>query len=75
MKKSEIKKNHMLTREELHDLMMSYNSIEEKKVDEEQLSQLIYEYVDSISNEDIEDGKSKLDLSKYSLNLNIYYQN
>lgn len=39
MEKKDIEKEHILPREKLHDLMMSYNSNNEEKIDEFKLSE------------------------------------
>ena len=46
MERIEIENEHILTRQELHDLMLSYNSKNENKLNEEKLSKAIYELID-----------------------------
>ena len=69
MKKIDIEKNHIVTREELHDLMMSYNFNEEEKIDEEKLSKAIYELIDDTYNANSTENEFDLDIK-----INMYFQ-
>lgn len=59
----------MLTRDGLHDLMISYNSMKEKQIDEAKLSKSIYEFIDDITNDNIKILENKNDLET-----EIYFQ-
>ena len=50
MKKSDIEKEHILTRQELHNLMISYNYTRKNKIDEIKLSKAIYKLIDNNQN-------------------------
>lgn len=52
MERIEIENKHILTRQELHDLMISYNS--KNKLNEEKLSKAIYELIDGTYSYNVE---------------------
>ena len=51
MERIEIENKHILTRQELHDLMISYNFTMENKIDEIKLSKSIYDLDENIYNQ------------------------
>lgn len=69
MEKIDIEKEHIITREGLHDLMMKYNKKAEKQIEAEKLSEAIYNYIDCKY-----DANSTENDLKLNLEINMYLQ-
>lgn len=69
MEKKVIEKEHITTREGLHNLMMSYNLNEEEKIDKMKLSKAIYELIDDTYN-----ANSTENDFESNIKINMYFQ-
>ena len=69
MKKIEIEKEHMLTRDGLHDLMISFNAKSKKQIDRDKLSKAIYDFID-----DLTDENTKVMRSSNNIEVEMYIQ-
>lgn len=68
MEKKDIEKEHILTRKQLHDFMMSYNTNNEEKIDGYKLSKAIYELIDDTYNANSTENDFELNIK-----INMYF--